>query len=75
VAAASGLDVELARRAAEGRPVLGICGGYQMLGTVVEDDVESRAGTVQGLGLLPSARPSAGTRCSAVRRARTGRTP
>ena len=48
-----GLDVELARRAADGRPVLGICGGYQMLGTVVEDDVESRAGTVQGLGLLP----------------------
>ena len=48
-----GLDVVLARRAAEGRPVLGVCGGYQMLGTVVEDDVESRAGTVDGLGLLP----------------------
>ena len=48
-----GLDVVLAQRAAEGRPVLGICGGYQMLGTLVEDDVESRAGTVEGLGLLP----------------------
>ena len=48
-----GLDVALARRAAEGRPVLGVCGGYQMLGATVRDDVESRRGTVEGLGLLP----------------------
>ncbi len=48
-----GLDVVLARRAAEGRPVLGICGGYQMLGARIEDSVESRAGAVEGLGLLP----------------------
>jgi adenosylcobyric acid synthase len=43
----------LAARAAEGRPVLGICGGYQMLGTSIDDDVESRAGTVDGLGCCP----------------------
>ena len=50
---ARGLDAVLARRAAAGQPVLGICGGYQMLGTLVVDDVESRAGEVPGLGLLP----------------------
>ncbi len=48
-----GLADALARRAAASRPVLGICGGYQMLGTVIDDEVESRAGTVSGLGLLP----------------------
>ncbi|MFE9254442.1 cobyric acid synthase [Streptomyces sp. NPDC006879] len=48
-----GLAAELARRAAQGRPVLGICGGFQALGEVIEDEVESREGTVKGLGLLP----------------------
>jgi adenosylcobyric acid synthase len=48
-----GLDVALARRAAAGLPVLGICGGYQMMGTSIRDDVESGAGTVAGLALLP----------------------
>jgi adenosylcobyric acid synthase len=48
-----GLDRMLQERAAEGRPVLGICGGYQMLGHSIEDRVESRAGRVDGLGLLP----------------------
>jgi adenosylcobyric acid synthase len=48
-----GLDQAVHRHIAAGRPVLGICGGYQMLGTVIEDRVESRMGTVAGLGLLP----------------------
>jgi adenosylcobyric acid synthase len=48
-----GLEPALAKRAAERRPILGICGGYQMLGTEIEDEVESRRGTVTGLGLLP----------------------
>ncbi|MER7990130.1 cobyric acid synthase [Streptomyces noursei] len=48
-----GLADAVVRRAAEGRPVLGICGGYQMLGEHIEDEVESRAGAVDGLGLLP----------------------
>ena len=32
--------------------ILGICGGYQMLGTRIIDDVESGAGEVEGLGWL-----------------------
>ncbi|MFF8912339.1 cobyric acid synthase [Streptomyces sp. NPDC015032] len=48
-----GLADALVRRAAEGRPVLGICGGFQILGEHIEDEVESRAGQVDGLGLLP----------------------
>ncbi|MGW1230473.1 cobyric acid synthase [Streptomyces sp. NPDC001478] len=48
-----GLADALLRRAAEGRPVLGVCGGYQLLGERIEDEVESRAGRVEGLGLLP----------------------
>jgi adenosylcobyric acid synthase len=32
--------------------VLGICGGYQMMGTRIVDEVESGAGTVAGLGWL-----------------------
>jgi adenosylcobyric acid synthase len=51
---ARGLDVAVHRRAAAGRPVLGICGGYQMLATEIVDEVESRAGAVPGLGLLPA---------------------
>ncbi|GGU91813.1 cobyric acid synthase [Streptomyces albospinus] len=48
-----GLADALARRAAEGRPVLGICGGFQVLGEHIDDEVESRAGKVDALGLLP----------------------
>ncbi|MFD8546958.1 cobyric acid synthase [Streptomyces sp. NPDC059649] len=48
-----GLADAIVRRAAEGRPVLGICGGFQMLGEHIDDEVESKAGAVEGLGMLP----------------------
>ena len=51
----SGLEAAVQRAAASGIPVLGVCGGYQMLGRTLSDPegVEAAAGkTVAGLGLL-----------------------
>ena len=51
-----GLDSAVLSRAAAGRPVLGICGGYQMLAESIDDPdgVETpSAGAGAGLGLLP----------------------
>jgi adenosylcobyric acid synthase len=49
-----GMAEVISARARSGRPVLGICGGFQMLAEEITDDVESGAGTVSGLGLLPA---------------------
>ena len=56
-----GIADAVLRHARAGRPVLGVCGGYQMLGRTIVDEVESRAGEVAGLGLLPT-RTSFGVR-------------
>ncbi len=48
-----GLDKVVWDRADRGLPVLGICGGYQMLGSRISDGVESLADEVPGLNLLP----------------------
>ncbi|HEX3650651.1 MAG TPA: cobyric acid synthase [Pseudonocardiaceae bacterium] len=48
----TGLAAAVLAHHAAGRPVLGICGGFQMLARSLVDDVESRAGAVAGLGLL-----------------------
>ncbi len=49
----TGLSDAIEAHARAGKPLLGICGGFQMLATAIHDDVESRRGTVPGLGLLP----------------------
>ncbi|HEY2693418.1 MAG TPA: cobyric acid synthase [Streptosporangiaceae bacterium] len=48
-----GLADAITERAAKGLPVLAICGGYQMLGREIDDPIESGAGRVTGLGVLP----------------------
>jgi adenosylcobyric acid synthase len=53
----SGMEAAILRLAHAGTPVLGICGGYQMLGESVSDDegAEGSQATVRGMGLLPVA--------------------
>ncbi len=48
-----GLADALVEVAARGTDVLGICAGQQILGRWIDDPVESGAGRVPGLGLLP----------------------
>ena len=49
-----GLEAVILKAAAAGKPVLGVCGGYQMLGTVLHDpDGAELHGDLPGLGLLP----------------------
>ncbi len=48
-----GLDEAFAERARRGLPTLGVCGGYQMLGTWISDNVESEKSETPGLSLLP----------------------
>jgi len=69
---AEGLDRALADRAAAGDPILGICGGYQLLGRTIDDDIESGAGRVESLGLLPVTTTFAADK---VLRSMTGRSP
>jgi len=51
----TGIVQAIHRAHARQKTVIGICGGYQMMGRQVEDpdQVETKAGTVAGLGLLP----------------------
>lgn len=57
-----GLDDVLENRAARGLPLIGICGGFQMLCTTITDSVESVAGTVNGLGVFDTDIEFAGTK-------------
>jgi adenosylcobyric acid synthase len=50
----TGFDIDIAAHVRRGGTMIGLCGGYQMLGRTVADPhgVEGPAGTAQGLGLL-----------------------
>jgi adenosylcobyric acid synthase len=51
---AQGWDIDILSAARQAKRVLGLCGGYQMLGHMVHDPdgVEGKQGSVEGLGLL-----------------------
>ena len=50
----TGFDIDIVAHVRRGGVVLGLCGGYQMLGRTITDPggVEGPAGTMPGLGLL-----------------------
>ena len=51
----SGIETVLLKRAAVGTPIVGICGGYQMLGLEVSDPHGMEGGgSIRGVGLLPT---------------------
>lgn len=52
---AKGLDTVLKDCATKGKSIIGICGGYQMMGEVIIDPmgIEGNIKTIEGLGLLP----------------------
>ena len=49
-----GWDIDILAHHRRGKPILGICGGYQMLGRTINDPegIEGTPETIQGLGLL-----------------------
>ena len=49
----SGLESSLKKQAAAGTPIFGICGGYQLLGSVISDpECSEGGGEIRGLELL-----------------------
>jgi adenosylcobyric acid synthase len=68
----SGIAAAIREVAAAGRPVLGVCGGYQMLGERVADPegLEGEPATLDGLGLVPVTTVFAGAKRTVRVRAR-----
>jgi adenosylcobyric acid synthase len=67
---AAGFDIDIAAHRRRGGMILGLCGGYQMLGRTIADPdgVEGPSATVEGLGLLDVATTlAADKRLEAVR--------
>ena len=68
-----GFDAWVREQHAGGAQILGVCGGYQMLGECIEDPdhVESNETSVAGLGMLPVRTTLQRDKVTAVVRART----
>ena len=50
----NGMEAAIKQYAAAGKPVFGICGGYQMMGLTLSDPAHVEAGgAMDGMGLLP----------------------
>ncbi len=72
----SGLAEAILAAAERGIPVIGICGGYQMLGRWLDDpDGVERKGRLMGLGLLPCTTVFTGEKTRTRRQARCTTAP
>jgi len=73
----TGLAAAVVAAASAGRPVLGVCGGFQMLGEAILDPegVESPAPSTPGLGLLPAVTTFSPSKTTVRVRARVAGTP
>lgn len=67
----NGLEAAVRKLAAAGTPVLGVCGGYQMLGQTLRDpEGVEQAGAMRSMGLLPCETeftPSKARTCTAAK--------
>ncbi len=63
-----GLDTAVDARRRNGATVLGLCGGYQMMGRRIVDEVESGRGEVAGLGWLDVDTVFSPAKCTRQRR-------
>ena len=67
---AQGLDAWVRAQHAAGATVVGVCGGYQMLGEAIADPLAVEAGgAAAGLGLLPASTVLTGTKITRAIRA------
>ena len=73
----AGRDREIVALAVRGTPVLGICGGYQMLGRTIHDpdSIESTEAITFGLALLPVSSRFTAVKSTHQIRARVARAP
>ncbi|WP_027585502.1 cobyric acid synthase [Prolixibacter bellariivorans] len=66
----TGMADELVKAAQNGKPLYGICGGYQMMGTEIHDPdgVEGKVRSVKGLEILPVTTTLTGEKITRQRR-------